>query len=153
MSSKGAAKSRLVVRGDYQRFDELKDCDFESATKTKLEEEKSDDYYEATYDVEAHISMYGPDSDVYDKDLANDTPTSESDRTTTHAPSTAAAPSPTENLGRKLYSPVVNRAALMTIMALEVVPKMFVFICDVKGAFLYADLYENEYIHVRPPPN
>ena len=97
--------------------------------------------------------MYGPDSNVYDKDLANYTPTSESDRTTTHAPSTAAAPSPTKNLGRILYSPVVNIAVLMTIMALAVVQKMFVFICDVKGAFLYAELFENEYVYVRPPPN
>jgi hypothetical protein len=31
----------------------------------------------------------------------------------------------------------------MTILALAVAKKMLVFICDVKGAFLYADLYED----------
>ena len=40
----------------------------------------------------------------------------------------------------------------MTVIALAVIQKMVVFICDVKGAFLYADLFENEYIFVRPPP-
>jgi hypothetical protein len=41
----------------------------------------------------------------------------------------------TESTGRKLFSPVVNRAALMTILALAVAKKMLVFICDVKRGF------------------
>ena len=59
--------------------------------------------------------------------------------------------SKTHNTGRKLFSPVVNRASQMIILTLAVVHKMAVFIADVKGAFLYADLFEDEYVFVRPP--
>ena len=43
-----------------------------------------------------------------------------------------------------MYSPVVNRASLMTVMALAVMHKMYFCICDVKGAFLYVDVYDDE---------
>ena len=39
----------------------------------------------------------------------------------------------------------------MILLTLAVVHKMAVFIADVKGAFLYADLFEDEYVFVRPP--
>ena len=40
----------------------------------------------------------------------------------------------------------------MSLVALAVVHKMFIFMCDVKGAFLYADLFDDEHVYVRPPP-
>jgi hypothetical protein len=71
--------------------------------------------------------------------------------TTSISSSKTLSKAATQNMGRKLFSPVVNRAALMSIIALAVTKQMTVFICDVKGAFLYADLFEDEAMYVRPP--
>ena len=58
VSSSGLRKARLVVRGDYQKFEEL--------DQPIVDEE----YYE-NYDVETHVSTHGGDNDFVDKHLVS----------------------------------------------------------------------------------
>jgi len=157
VSSKGVRKGRLVVRGDYQTFIDNDDLEYDSCEGEYCE------YYE-NYDVESHSTSYGTNTDFVDKHLMTSEATTPTKRKLDGVPGTSVdscgpkidvpvpvVSSKTNNTGRKLFSPVVNRASQMILLTLAVVHKMAVFIADVKGAFLYADLFEDEFVFVRPP--
>ena len=153
----------MVVRGDFQIFP--KNLDF-SDTGGDLGD--NDDYYSKDYDIDTHVAMHGDNTEFIDSKLCDSSVDEMGAFTVTSATAPAVNSIPTsdepsalppdavashsENTGRKLLSPVVNRASLMLVMALAVTKQMYIFICDVKGAFLYADLYEDEFVYVRPPP-
>jgi hypothetical protein len=158
VSSKGSRKGRLVVRGDYQVFGDSN----ADTSDDKVE------YYE-NYDVESHAASHGVETDFIDEHLitskksrkvsvVDSKPEAVSGAPSITGPTSVKAKSDDAKLlsrlrdtGRKLYSPVVIRAANMSIVALAVVKKMLIFIADVKGAFLYAELFEDEWVFVRPP--